>query len=137
DLIGFIEIDPTTGIYKQGSSYNIDNRINYASMSAQGIDIEIHAKTINGKIKWFTNAIFNTSKNKITRYNAGPSSRITSYFPNGTSSPPVEGVSVDAMYSLPWKGISSLTGDPLIYLDGKESTSYAAYLSQLTYNDLI
>src|SRR5690606_38747309 len=48
----------------------------------------------------------------------------------------IRGQSRDAVYSIPWKGLSSDNGLPLLFIDGVESLQYASYMSQMTLDDL-
>lgn len=138
DLIGFLEVDPTTGIHKVYSIYyDIDNRINYASMLTKGVDLEVGVTNFINKLKWNTDIIFNSSTNEITEYYAVEPTNVTSYFSTGAMAPPKKGKPTDAIYSIPWHGIDDKTGNPIVYINGVESTSYATYLNQLKYSDLI
>jgi TonB-linked SusC/RagA family outer membrane protein len=138
DLIGFLEVDPTSGVHKVYSIYyDIDNRINYASMLSKGIDVALTTQNLTGKIRWSTDILFNSASNRITGYYAVEPTSIISYFSAGTMPPPKKDMPVDALYSLPWYGLNDETGNPVVYVNGTESTAYATYLNQLKYADLI
>lgn len=137
DLLGDVEIDPTTGVGFLANAIRLTNRINYASTTTKGIDLEITHRNTLGKVGITTSYIFNYVKNVVSDYHNPPNSNILVYTVAGGTVPPVEGNPLDAVYSFKWVGLQPDTGAPLVMLDGKESVDYSKYLSQLTPDQLV
>lgn len=128
-LLGSIKIDPTTGAeanYKQ----------NYADMTTKGFDLQINSINMRLPMKWTSHLLINYSRNKIRNYSTPAAQNSYDYF-GGVNKPPVAGHSVDALYALPWNGLNPQTGQPLIYIDSKQSTDYASYLTNFKPENLI
>jgi hypothetical protein len=103
-------------------------------METEGIDVQLSSKNIKGVFNWSTDLLLNFTANKITDFKNIPITNITEYINNP---PPMEGKSFDNIYAYRWNGLSSTTGYPIVYIDGKESSDYIAYINQLTFDDLI
>jgi len=136
DLIGENFMAPTTGIYNTGARYNMNNFINYASMTTKGFDLELNTVNIDKSFKWETNMLVNIVSNKITDYMADQNPNIKNFF-SVNSAPVIVGNSRDAIYTLPWNGLDPNTGDPLAIKDGEEYSNYTAYLNAFSETDLI
>lgn len=134
DLIGYDLVDPTTGIFDANGYFEIDNRLNYANMTVNGVDIGIHTLNIDMALKWHTSFLFSFVKNEITDYMEEQSSSISAYWSNP---PPEVGRSKDVLYAIPWNGLDGNDGSPIIYIDGERSDDYALYIRQLEVDDLI
>lgn len=133
DLIGEIPIDPTKG-YLNGTYTNL---LNYAGTETKGFDAEIQTINIDGPFRWRTNLLVSLVRDKVTEYREGapPSSvgaAYIQYFPT-----PVVGKPKYAVYSYPWYGLESETGDPLVAINGEQSKDYSTYLRELAINDLV
>lgn len=138
DLIGYDNIDPTTGIFSANGRYEIDNRINYANLNGRGIDLEFNSKNLEGYFSWYSTIFINLVNNKVTKYMAEESPSILSFFPTtGNSATPFVGRSLDVIYSLPWGGLNSENGDPVVYINGDKSSNYADYFNSLSPIELI
>lgn len=127
DLLGNRILDPSTGVTGVF-------KLNYAGMETEGIDVQLSSKNIKGVFNWNTDLLLNYTSNKITDFKNIPITNITEYINNP---PPMEGKSFDNIYAYRWNGLSSTTGYPIVYIDGKESSDYIAYINQLTFDDLI
>lgn len=132
DLLGEMLIDPT--IFWGGGMGQY--RVNYADLLAQGIDLNLHSAPIGKEIKWSGNFILGYSKNRVLRYFGSDKSSVIN-FTRGTGVRPIEGASIDAMYSLPWAGLDPKTGDPLVNENGELTKNYTNYLNGLTIGDLV
>ncbi len=139
DLIGDNIIDPTTGLgfYAQGTSIRLSNRTNYASTHTKGIEIEVTSLNTVGNVKWNTSFLINTAKSRITHYDGLFDPNIFSYLVRSDGSLPIAGRPIDPLYSLPWYGLSSVDGSPLVPVNGNLSTDYGMYINQLKPEDLI
>lgn len=127
DLLGNRILDPATGV--TGTF-----KMNYAGMETNGVDLQLSSKNIRGLFNWNTDILLNYTTNKITNFKNVPITNITEYINNP---PPIEGKSFDNIYAYRWNGLSSATGYPIVYIDGKETTDYIAYVNQLTFDDLV
>lgn len=127
DLLGNRILDPSTGV-------TAIFKMNYAGMETQGLDVQLSSKNIKGTFAWNTDLLLNYTLNKITNFKNIPITNITEYINNP---PPMEGKSFDNIYAYPWNGLSSTTGYPIVYINGKETTDYITYVNQLTFDDLV
>ncbi len=138
DLIGESIMDPTTGIVSRSIlPTGVVNRINYASTHTKGIDVEIKTRNTSGPVLWESVWMYNYVNNRVIKYNA--SQRIlASAFVAGPV--PKPGNSIDAIYSYPWFGLSSVNGSPLVPVEngalGSSPESYSRYMGSLTPDDL-
>lgn len=132
DLLGLTQIDPTV-FYSSGlASY----KTNYANLRTRGFDIEINTRNIDAGFKWQSHVLFSHAANEVTDYLGDGRGSITSYT-GGRSNRPVEGHSLDGIYSLPWAGLDSETGDPLVLENGSPTKEYTRYLEELSLEELV
>ncbi|WP_199117790.1 SusC/RagA family TonB-linked outer membrane protein [Pedobacter sp. ASV28] len=135
DLIESAPLAPSTGFQNfQG---------NAASTLTKGIDIVLNSRNLTGKLKWNTNFLLSTQKDKVTAYDptfAG-STLATGYNLQTPGSPsiirPVVGKPLFAIFSYQWAGIDPANGDPQGYLNGAVSKDYLAILNSANANNLI
>jgi len=127
DLLGNRFLDPTTG--------RTQNLINYADLNTRGLDVELNANILRGKFKWRSSLLVNYTDNKVTNYDIDDNFSWSPYL--GNVPLPQEGQSRDVLYSLPWYGLDSQTGLPVVMIDGAVSDDYTGYLNGLTYDDLL
>jgi len=116
DLYGPSVIDPTTGL---GTSTIIKN---VGNMKGSGLDVHITTRNIDKGFKWITDFIFNTYKDKVTKYYYNDSSLKASQlvgFGGG-----LEGYSPFSLIVYKWAGLASLTGDPQGYIGGHVSKDW-------------
>lgn len=132
DLMGSVLIDPT--VFHQGnlSTY----RINYADMVTRGADVSLNTSDLGSTLKWSANLLFSYTANRVTKFNGTDRGSVTGYT-YGNMNRPVEGNSLDALYSLPWAGLDPLTGDPLVYENEQLSKEYTRYINTLTIGDMV
>lgn len=139
DLIGEIAMDPTSGIIsKQILPTGVTNRINYASTKTVGVDVQLNGIITDRSVKWQTVLMYNYANNTVVDYETAPNIQVSTFVNNPA---PVIGNSIDALYSIPWHGLSSADGSPLVpTADNTMSNStadYSRYLQNLSYKDLV
>ncbi|MCD8540461.1 MAG: hypothetical protein LRY55_12360 [Leadbetterella sp.] len=138
DLLGDNIMDPTTGLgFAPAFGPTLSNRTNYANTRTKGFDAEITTRNTMGKLKWSSVTLLNFVSSRITAYAGVSNPNIVTYTNTQGSRPPVEGNPVDAIYSLPWYGLSNVDGSPLVMTEGQLTTQYGVFLNGLSYNDLI
>lgn len=136
DLLGDQILDPTNGFISSGFASNI---VNYATMKSSGIDAEIQTLNLDHKIKWTTSFIFSTASNKVTNYKfeeLTASGLLYLIAKNNTGLIVTQGVSLDAIYYIPWIGLDSKTGSPLVNNE-TQNTSYQEFISKLNLSHLL
>lgn len=124
DLIGLNYMDPTTGII-EGVLPALENKINYANLKTQGVDLQLTTRNIQGEFRWETTTLFSYVKNEVAHYSTNDVDNIDYYL--RTWPLPVKGKPLDMVYALPWNGLDRNTGLPVIKVDGEISTDYADY----------
>ncbi len=133
DLLGLPILDPTLGYLPNDTQ--MQPWYNYASLITSGLDINIQSRNLKKKISWKTFYLFNIVNNKVTHYETIGARSATDYTYN-SSTPPIVGKSLDAIYSLPWEGLDPNTGNPLVNQNGQLTQNYSAYLTSLGLDDL-
>jgi TonB-dependent starch-binding outer membrane protein SusC len=125
DLIGNSVYDPTTGI----SSL----RSNSAATRGTGFDLTLNSRNLVRQLRWNTGLLFSLIREKVTSYNIkspGLNYPITTGLP-------LEGKPLYGIYSYPYAGLDSQTGDPMGYLDGQVSRDQTAILNAATPESLV
>lgn len=130
DLIGPNYLDPSTGISPEGTSYYIDNRINYANLRTNGLDLNLSVRALQGVVKWDINLLWSMTKNKITKYMANSNLSMAEMVSNAQ---PRVGYTRDALYAWHFNGISTENGQ-LITPNGDQE--YAKYAANATLDDI-
>lgn len=133
DLLGSPLTDPTVG-YKTDDNFMLF-LVNYAGLRSHGIDLEINTLNTRGNVRWETTMLTGFVKNKVTRYEQAGVSSVLSYTYNIAQNP-ILNRSIDALFSIPWRGLNPQNGDPLVYIAGTPSDNFTAYFNSLTLNDL-
>jgi TonB-linked SusC/RagA family outer membrane protein len=128
DLIGFSLLDPTVGL----KSY----RGNVAAMTTQGIDVTLNARPLRGNINWNLTALLSYTTDKVTSYNM--KTGFAAYFADASLEgnvtdlyAPTIGKPLFGVYSRKWAGLNPSNGNPMGYLNGKQSEDYAQLLSPI------
>lgn len=135
DLLGDQQLDPTNGFISLGL---ISNMVNYASIKGSGFDAEIQTRNLDKQLKWSTSIIFSTNAHKVTEYHfkelvaAGLLNVIGR---NNTALIVKEGISLDAIHYIPWIGLDSKTGSPLVN-EKSPNTDYITFVNSLDMNQL-
>lgn len=125
DLLGVMELDPTTGF----TSNNY--KMNYASLKTQGFDLELNSNIINNKsINWNSKVLFSYVSDKVTDYRSDGNGLLEIYL-SMDNSHPVVGNSLYTLYSFPWHGLDKQTGDPLVKINNDLSKDYATYWNNI------
>lgn len=132
DLIGEDYIPSSTGINE--SNYALKNKINYANITTKGWDIQLNSLNLIGAFSWNMDVLFSYTNNKITHFNTAEVKNVTSYLSNP---PPVIGRSHDVIYTLPWYGLSSENGYPLVLVDDELTQDYNTFVDGFTPEDLL
>ncbi len=133
DLIGKDFMAPSTGIITGGTAL-ASSLVNYAAMRTRGIDLTLNSKNLVGDFTWNSTVLFSITKNKITNVYTNPTARIYDYY--NTPPAPVEGVSRDLIYSIPWNGLDGETGMPIMYINGERTTNNLAFHNSLRLESL-
>lgn len=126
DLIGITPIDPTTGVELFKG--------NTATMKGKGVDLVLNAKLIRGKFNWSTSILSSYSLDKVSDYVEEKGS-IGFYF-DGFRINPLSGNPLYSIYALKWKGLDPDNGDPISYLNGKESKEYSKIMNSTDFSDM-
>lgn len=117
DLFGVVPIDYTSGI---GSTVEK----NVASLTTNGLDIEINSLVIDKAIKWSLDVNFNINRDRVDRYFIN-SLRGSFFVGKQNNISGLEGKPVYSMFSYKWAGLDPASGDPLGFLEGNVSKDYA------------
>jgi TonB-dependent starch-binding outer membrane protein SusC len=86
-------------------------------------------------VRWITTLQFSYNKNEITKYLL-PATTGSTYLNSGTAVYPAIGYPVFAIWSYRSPGLDN-TGNPVGYLDGKESKDYINIISKTTLDQLV
>lgn len=128
DLLGQQDLDPTTGV--------LNMLTNTAHMKANGFDLNLQSRNIQGIFNWQSQLLFSAVKNTVTKYLATPSAYANSYVGNAATVLPFEGKQPYMVISYPWAGLDPQTGDPIgIDASGAPSKDYRALVSTSLLND--
>jgi TonB-linked SusC/RagA family outer membrane protein len=132
DLIQNTILAPSSGF----SSY----KGNSASVNTKGIDLTINSQNLKGKLKWNTTLLFNYQKDKViyfdTQYDNSYLALANNLQVNGGIYP-VVGNSLFGLYSYRWSGLDPVTGDPIGFLNGKQTKDYTAIINSKNPDDVI
>jgi hypothetical protein len=110
-------IDVTTGLNTSTITKNI------GSLKGNGIDIQLTTVNINKAFKWTSDFIFNTYKDKITKYYNPSTLKPSGLVGNGGG---IEGYPSFYLSVYRWAGLDPANGDPMGYLNGQVSKDWAA-----------
>lgn len=132
DLFGPVEADYTTGL-------NGTITKNTASLRGKGIDVNVEMDIIStNDFSWTPNILFSYYRDKLEEYYLNPNFTAATVV---TSSTPIfnriEGNPLYSMYSYRWKGLDPENGNPIGYLDGKESSDYPAISNSKNFDELV
>lgn len=109
---------------------------NVASIQAQGLDLLLRSKNLNGRFSWITDLNLSLYRDKILDYYLTSQDGAT-YVTNGNYTSPLNGYPVYAMFSYRWGGLDA-NGNPQGYLNNVVSKDYGAITGSGTkINDLI
>ncbi|SJN49838.1 SusC/RagA family TonB-linked outer membrane protein [Sphingobacterium sp. JB170] len=136
DLLGQLETDPTNGFVVIDQKKNL---VNYGAMDTRGLDLQLSITPLRRSFEWRIDKIIGSTGNKVTRYefDALSGETLRTRVGNAYSGAIVkEGVSLDALYTLPWHGLDEATGNPLVMLNEQKSQDYTAYIAQLSVEQL-
>lgn len=111
-------------------------RGNYSDMKANGIDISLSSKNIDGKFKWNSGLILSAVRDRVTRYQVIDPNSIN-YVSGNNNSKPVVGKPVYGIYSYEFVGLDPGNGDPIGMLNGTVSKDYNAIINTTSLNDLV
>ncbi len=126
DLIGFSPASATTGITQFKG--------NHANLVTSGMDMQLDARLLTGKVVWSVTALWSHVLDEVTRYLLQPPS-LTAMV-NHDFSYPVEGRPYHAIHAYRWAGLDPATGDPMGYFNGRPSSDYSAIVGTSEINDI-
>lgn len=128
DLIEKVPLSSTTGFT---SFYG-----NAAATTTKGFDITLNNKNINDEnFKWNTTLLLSTLHDKVIKYDAQLSS--TTLSGSGANGFPTVGKALYGIYSYKWAGLDPENGDPIGYLNGKQSKDYAGIIANYKPDSLV
>lgn len=111
DLISFSPLAPSSGVTQFMG--------NVADMTARGLDVTLNSINITRQgMQWSTQFLLSYNTDKITNYFAETT-------PLGLH----EGKPFSALYSYRWAGLDPETGDPMGYLNGEVSRTWATIVN--------
>ncbi len=96
---------------------------NVAAISGAGWDIVLNSRNIEGRFKWNTNLLFNTNRNKTTKYETPEAAKLVSALGPGIGITPVIGKPLYAIAAFRWGGLDA-AGNPQGYVNGSKSIAY-------------
>jgi hypothetical protein len=127
DLLAQAPTDPTYGF---STFYG-----NVADMKGKGWDIQLNSRNLSGALKWTSNLIFSSAKQKVTTYLMPISNSPVPYLGGGIS--PIVGKPLYNIFSYRWEGLDPLNGDPIGYYEGKASKDYNKIYNSTKLDSLI
>ncbi|HEY0676659.1 MAG TPA: SusC/RagA family TonB-linked outer membrane protein [Chitinophagaceae bacterium] len=122
DVIALQPLDPTAG-----RNQTVRNA---ANVSGRGIDINLQSVIIKSKdFHWNTAFNFNYSKYWVSKYLVVNTGAEKAFISNGTQLTPVEGQHPYLVASYKFMGLDPVTGDPLGFINGKQSKRYDSIIN--------
>ena len=131
DLFGVMPTYPSSG--------QSTLTMNYAGTRTRGMDLVINPRIIEGPFSWSAGILYSAIKEKVTDYRQKPTATQVAGYSSGffgISPVPVEGYPLYSIFSFPFRGLDSGTGDPLGSLDGEPSNDYNEILNRTTLEEL-
>lgn len=128
DIINSVTADPTTG-------FNSLAR-NSAIVRNAGWDLSLNSQAHIGQLSWSGNLLLSINKNKVVQYLRDPT-RISSWVGSGSTISPIVGQPAYPLVSYRWAGLDPETGNPIGWLNGKETVDYVLQQQQATKEDLV
>lgn len=130
DLIGSTPVVPSTGL----TSF----KGNFSGMKGHGLDLILTSRNIDKAFQWLTTFQFSWTKDEVTKYDVPYQTSQYIYAGGyGSTAMPIVGKPVYSVYSLKWGGLDPENGDPVGYLDGKESKDYNSMIYNTREQDII
>ncbi|WP_169305771.1 SusC/RagA family TonB-linked outer membrane protein [Sphingobacterium alkalisoli] len=120
DLLGNVLMDPTTG-----TAIFSNYKMNYADMGTRGVDIKLAADVLKGSVDWTVSVLYSHVTNRVDNF--VDNTIVNSDYYLATGRIPREGSSLDALYALPWHGLSPENGLPIIFVEGEPSSDYTSF----------
>lgn len=131
DLFGPSPLDVTVGLGRETLLKNV------ASMTGDGVDIELHSKNTQGIVKWNSSLNFSIYRDKVTDYLL-TNTQGSLFLSAGKLISGVIGKPVYSMFGYKWAGLDPATGDPQGYFNGAVSKTYSSITGPATsVNDLV
>ncbi|HWB27606.1 MAG TPA: SusC/RagA family TonB-linked outer membrane protein [Chitinophagaceae bacterium] len=128
DVIALSPVDPTLGLAFMQE--------NTADITGQGLDLKLNAVLLKGPVRWESMLLFSYVRNKVTKYLLNGDDK-GAYAGFGYSINPIEGQDPYALISYRWGGLDHTTGNPVGYVDGKQSQDYASIVNTPNWDDLV
>ncbi|MGN6418663.1 MAG: SusC/RagA family TonB-linked outer membrane protein [Pseudobacter sp.] len=126
NLIGNSVIAPQTGV--------IQFTGNTANTRTKGVDLNLSADIFSKPFQWTANLLFQLNTNEITQYNIKQPT--AGNLINGNYTNPMVGKPYSAIFSYRWGGLDN-AGNPIGYLNGKESQEYSKIVNSVNLDEVI
>lgn len=128
DLYGPVTVDATFGLGSSTITKNVGN------MKGHGWDIELNTININKVVKWTSNIIINSYKDKVTKYYDPTTLKPSQIVGSGSA---IEGYPSMYLIAYRWAGLDPVNGDPQGYLNGQVSKDWSSITgSASSFNDI-
>lgn len=131
DLFGVMPTYPSSG---QSSL-----TMNYAGTRSYGADLLANVRIMDGPISWSSSLMYSYINEKVVDYQQQPTATQVATYSSGLfgiAPVPVEGYPLYSVFSFPFVGLDSDTGDPIGLLEGEPSTEYNEILNLTSLEDL-
>jgi len=127
DLISTIPFAPATGV--------LSFTTNFANLKANGFELNIISRNLDGVLKWQTNFGLSYAKTIVTKLGAVfPLSKARDFMNYAIN--PAEGKVAYGISSFHWAGLDPMTGDPLGYYGKQVSGNYISILNDSIGNQI-
>lgn len=127
DLYGPSSIDPTTGLGRSVITKNV------GQMKGNGVDVQINSINLDRSVRWVTDFIFNTYKDKVTRYYNPAALGSNDLVGNGGG---IEGYPSFYLAVYKWAGLDPVNGDPQGFLNGRASKDWSSITTMASPEDI-
>lgn len=134
DLMARAPVDATIGLANNGGVSNYFG--NVASMSGNGVDVQLHMQWLTKGLQWQTSFLLSTVHTRLTGYNMPASALGNAYLAESLVTP-VLGNPLFGIYSYPWHGLDPSNGNPLGRVGGHPSSDYATIVGKTPLDSMV
>lgn len=120
DLVSDDPADPSIGFA------NVNR--NVASIEGRGVDIQLNALVLDGKLKWRSTLFFSYNKDIVATYNGAKFQGINYASSGGRNISPIVDYVLYPVFSYRFEGLNSESGNPIGFYDGEKTENYADIL---------
>ncbi|WP_164108682.1 MULTISPECIES: SusC/RagA family TonB-linked outer membrane protein [Sphingobacterium] len=131
-LLGPTIMDPTSGVPR-----SMNYKTNYAGLQTRGWDIQFSYARSIGVLQWKTTVLMSATRNRVDNYSGPPATYSANYIDRRI---PLLNESIDQLYAFPWFGLSSKTGLPIAYTEGRlieDPKDFTRYYLDLPMDNLV